>query len=491
MPGLTNGLVIGLSGLRTHQEALNVIGHNITNVNTTGYSRQRANITSANAQAFGNFMFGAGSNLAQISSVRDKYLDLQITAAISRQKGSDMRFSTLEGVSPVFDGGSDASLDTLVQRFFQGFQDLSTRPEDLSVRTDLVSRANAMISGMQTRSKLLLDQRISADGSIDSFVTEVNALTKQIAALNLRVANEPTPGADNDARDQRTVVVNKLAELVGIQTFEDNHGLLQVLVDGAPAPLVAGTKSFDMTTTKDPLNNNFLKVEVQLGSPVDVTGLLRGGHLGAKLDLRDSILPGIQRRLDQLAAGVVGQVNLLHRAGFALNGVTTGTDFFLSGIPNGANGLPTSITAASNYSGMVSAMTVNAAVATDPRLIAAAAVAGAVGNNVQAKAMAALQFTSTTVDTNGDGVADSGPYSTYISSLIGFVGSQTQGYQSNATTEENLLEALQAQRDRVSGVDLDEEAATLLTMQRGYQASARFVSVIDQLTDQLVNQFGK
>ncbi|MCM2250470.1 MAG: hypothetical protein NDI58_07930, partial [Geothrix sp.] len=83
------------------------------------------------------------------------------------------------------------------------------------------------------------------------------------------------------------------------------------------------------------------------------------------------------------------------------------------------------------------------------------------------------------------------PFSSFIGSLVNDVGTKSQAYEVQSATQQNLVAALQAQRDRISGVDLDEEAANLMTLQRGYQASARFISVINQLTDQLVNQFGR
>jgi flagellar hook-associated protein 1 FlgK len=232
-------------------------------------------------------------------------------------------------------------------------------------------------------------------------------------------------------------------------------------------------------------------------SLVDVTGSIKNGQLGGKLDLRDNLLAGYQRQLDQIAAGVAGRVNLLHRTGIAADGVTTGNDFFQSGVANGANGLPPAITAASFYKGMVNALSVNAAVSGNPSLIAAAgplvppAVTAAPGDNANANAIAKLQLATATVDTNGDGVGDSGPYSTSVGSLVSDVGTAVQKWDAQNTTQQNLVTALQAQRDSVSGVSLDEEATSMMTLQRGYQASARFISVINQLTDELVNSFGK
>jgi flagellar hook-associated protein 1 FlgK len=95
-----------------------------------------------------------------------------------------------------------------------------------------------------------------------------------------------------------------------------------------------------------------------------------------------------------------------------------------------------------------------------------------------------------TVDTNGDGVGDSGPYGTVISGLVSTVGSDVQKSKTASDGQDNLLAALKTQRDRVSAVNLDEEATSLITYQRSYQASAHFISVIDQLTAQLLTQFG-
>jgi len=211
---------------------------------------------------------------------------------------------------------------------------------------------------------------------------------------------------------------------------------------------------------------------------------VKDGALGANLDLRDNVLAGYQQKLDQLASGIGGQVNLLHRAGFALNG-TTGLNFFSGLAAVGGTGLPTTVVGAAN------SMRVDATIAADPRLIAAADAAGAVGNNKNAVALANLQLATNTVDTNNDGIGDSGPFGTMISTLTSSIGTTVQGLKSRSTGDENLLVALQNQHDRISGVDLDEEATQMMAFQRGYQASSRFISVINQLTDQLVNQFGR
>jgi len=493
MPGLSYSLNVGLSGLQSAQSALGVVGHNIANVNTPGFSRQRPVLATNPNQLFGGLYYGAGTGVTSVESVRDRFLDLQILQTTSVKSGVDIRYQNLEGISPVFDPTGDANLGALVQKFFQGFQEVAARPEDRALRTNVVGRAQAMINGLKERYNLLVQQRNQADQAVASLVTQVNGLVADITQLNKQIATEVPAGSNNDARDQRKALTDKLAGLIGITAHEASDGTYTIMLDSGVGTLVVGATSFALSVTPDPTNNNYNDVLVSLGgaATLNVTSQIMGGEMGARLDLRDNLLAGFNRQLDQLAAGIQSSVNLLHRTGFALNGATTGLDFFQGGVANGVNGLPPTVTAASFYLGAVNALAVNSAVAADSSLIAAAGVAGTPGDNANARALANLQSSTATVDTNGDGVGDSGPFTTVIGMLVNTIGTETSRLQSSTATQENLLAALLNQRQRISGVDLDEEAASLISYQRAYQASARFLSVIDQLTDQLVNQFGR
>lgn len=496
MPGLNSSLNIALSGLQANQSALSTIGHNIANVNTPNYSRQRVSLSSNGAQPFGNLEYGTGVNLASISGVRDRFLDMQVIQASCRKFGADVRFNGVEGISSMFleIESDESAMGTLTRRFFQSFQELSSRPEDLAVRNNVLGRAKSMVDGIQSRYQLLADQRLQADRAVGSLVQEVNNLTGEIAKLNGRISTELTPGGESDARDQRMTLATKLGNLIGIQVFEDSQGQLQVMVDGGSAVLVNGSNSLSLRTAADTVNlGGMLRVEAisASGAATDITRSIQEGSLGANLDLRDNILPGFQRNLDQFAAGVASQVNQVHRTGYNLQNAATGLDFFLGSAPNGANGLPSTVDPAQNYKGMVYALSINPALVNNNKLIASSDAPNAPGNNKIALALSALQTKGNSVDTNGDGAGDTGPFSNYVASISNQIGTIAQGLESRSNNDENLLVALQSQRDRVSGVDLDEEATQMMTFQRGYQASARFVSVINELTDQLVNQFGR
>ena len=506
MPGLNSSLNIGLSGLQAAQSALSVVGHNIANVDTPNYSRQQVDLTANQPQTFGSVSFGTGVNLANITGVRDKFLEMQITSSSSRQQGANVRYSSLDSLSSVFQDDGTSGLSTLVQNFFQGFQQLSANPEDGAIRTSVVGQAQSLVNGLQNRYQAVEDQRTQADQSIVSIKDQVNSLTSQIADLNQRISGESTPGADSDGRDSRQALVNQLAGLVGIQVYEDSSKRLQITLDSGAATLVSGNTAYAMSVKQGPgpvvttEQTNHVWVDTG-GAGVDVTTQIKDGSLGANLDLRDNVLAGYEAKLDELAAGIAGQTNLLHRTGYALDGTRTGLDFFQGAIANGADGLPlnppSSVSAATNYRGMVGLMAVNAAIVAKPSLIAAAQAnapatipPASAGNNANALALARLDNLTATVDTNGDGVGDSGPYGTVISGLVSTVGSDVQKSKTASDGQDNLLAALKTQRDRVSAVNLDEEATSLITYQRSYQASAHFISVIDQLTAQLLTQFG-
>jgi flagellar hook-associated protein 1 len=493
MPGLNASLYIGLSGLQAQQAALNVVGHNIANVNTTGYTRQRADLTSNQSMIEGKVYFGTGVSLNTVQSIRDRFLDLQIYRETAKESGATERASGIDAVSSTLGDTGSTGIAAQIQAFLQGFQSLASSPENTALRTSVVGKAQSMITSFQSRYQMLDDERNSADQSVGSLVNQVNTLTDQIANLNGQIMGETVSGANNDARDQRKALTDQLSSLVGISVYEGSSGEYQITLDSGAATLVSGNSSYHLQTSPGgaALDNHYRVDAVMGGTTTDVTAAIRDGQMGAKLDLRDNILVGFQQQLDQLAAGVSGQVNTLHWTGYAADGVTNHTYFFQSGVANGADGIPTSISSANHYKGMVNALTVNSAVATNPSLIAAAGVAGSVGNNAIANAIAKLQSAMGTVDTNADGVGDSGPFSNVVGSLISDVGAQSQSYLAQSTTQQNLVTALQNQRDQMSGVDLDEEAANMMNFQRGYQASARFVSVISQLTDQLVNDFGK
>jgi flagellar hook-associated protein 1 FlgK len=142
MPSLNASFFVGLSGLQAQQSALNVIGHNIANVNTPGYTRQRADLTANNSQLEGQVYFGTGVSLTSVQGIRDRFLDLQIYRETSRQSGAGERFSGVDAVSSSLGDTGTTGIGAQIQNFFQGFQELSAKPEDAALRTNVIGKAS-------------------------------------------------------------------------------------------------------------------------------------------------------------------------------------------------------------------------------------------------------------------------------------------------------------------------------------------------------------
>jgi flagellar hook-associated protein 1 FlgK len=504
MGNLTSSLGIGLSGLQAAQEAMSVIGHNIANVNTPDYSQQQAVLSSNPSQNYGNVQFGTGVTVTGVQALRDQFLNLQLTQALSAQSGSETTYNGIQAVASAFQDDGTTGLNTQISAFFSSLSTLAGNPTNASLSENVVGTAQAMLAEFQSASTTISGQIASANQEVGALVPQINTLTSQIAGLNAQISQQVDPADDNDAVDQRQELTDQLAAMVGIQVTTDSNNNYQITLDSGAATLVSGSSSYQMTATPNAALGNNLAVAVTSGSTsIDVTDKINGGQLGAEMSLRDTVLPGYQTQLNQIAGSLVNQVNKVAMAGYgtdANGNSVSGTPLFTgSGIDssnppdanfgqvNTANN--TLVASATNppiYTGIINSLVVNPLVVATPTLIGTAATANTPGDNTNITALANLQTALNTVDTNGDGVGDSGPFSTVVSGLVNDVGTQSQEYNTISTNQQNLASALQTQKTSVSGVDLDQEAANLLQFQQGYQASAQFISTISQLTQQLM-----
>ncbi len=177
----TAGMDIGLTGLQAAQNAINVTGQNITNINTPGYARQRVNLETGYALQINTLQFGLGVNAKQIQAIRDHFLDMQLTQTITRQAGTQTRYEGVENVAALFMENGESGFGIELQRFFQAFEELAARPEDDAVRTNVVTRAQTWITGMKARYSMIEEKRAEANKSVGSISVEVNTLAAQIA----------------------------------------------------------------------------------------------------------------------------------------------------------------------------------------------------------------------------------------------------------------------------------------------------------------------
>ena len=452
-------LSIGADALIAQQRALDVTGNNIANVNTPGYSRQTA-VLSAIQPATGNI--GGGVLATSVQQAIDPFLEARRLSVASDLAGANTQSGILDQVQSLFPV-QGTNIASAMQDFFASANALANSPQDIPTRTDLLSKAGAVATQFnQTSSDIATLQR-QTDGQIQQAAKDANTQLATIAKLNAAISAAQVSGTSpNDLLDQRRVALGTLAGILNIQVVQHDNGMVDVTSSSGQA-LVLGTQASTLATSLDPSNigldgNALSQIGVLTagGSLVKLSGNV-GGSVGSLLNLRDTSLPATSGQLDQLANTFRDAVNTVQTdpAGEDLNGAV-GTPFF-SG--TGAAGLTLALT--------------------DPRTIAAARSSN-LGDNTGALALA--QVANTTFPALGGATLND-----YFGTLQGQVGSAASAADSEATVQQNLSSNLEAQRDSVSGVNLEEEFTNLVQFQRGYQAAADLISVSNQMLDDLLS----
>src|SRR6185436_8709733 len=335
-------LSTGVSGLLAFQRALDTTSHNISNVSTDGYSRQRVEIGTRPAQAYGNGWVGQGASVNTTTRIYDQFVAAQTRASSSNLEHLDIYASNAETLNNMF-GDSANGLSPTLQKFVNAFQSVANSPASVPARQVLLSEANTLQQRLQ-----FFDSRLDQIGNeinsrIKGEVAEVNTLAQGIARLN----NEITAGIartggqpPNDLLDQRDQLLDQLAQKISVNVVPQDGGAVNVFV-GSGQPLVLGANTNQLTTIQDPYDSTQLTVALQTpGSSVDISRNVTGGSLGGLLAFRGEQLDPAKNALGRFAVALSDVVNTQHHEGIDLSGALGG-DFFAVGnaevLDNGLN----------------------------------------------------------------------------------------------------------------------------------------------------------
>ena len=450
MSGLNGSLSIALSALLVSQQQLETSANNVANANTPGFSRKRPDLTPGDPVVLGGLSIGTGVALKQIQSLRDPILELRLSQETQTQGQLDTSLGALQQIQVGF-SGTNSGIGNAISKFFDSLQQLSTDPTNLSLRQAILTAAGNLATTFNTEAHNLQAQRSNLDLNVVDTVGQINTLTVQIAGLNKQVS--ALENVHEDAGifiDQRTEAIRRLSSLVDVSVIQTESGIALTTSNGTP--LVAGERDFPLTTQIGSGG-----IHQVLAGTADVTGLLTSGKLGGLLQVRDTTVPAVLDNLDQLATGLATALNTANRTGFDLNGIA-GTDLFVP--PVGA--------------GSAAALTVSI---TDPALVAASAD-GTPGSNGNLALLSAVHDQAI--------VAGQKPLDFY-SRLVFKIGSDTANAGSDLEASSLIVRQLGDQRASISGVSLDEEAASISRYQAAYQAAARIVTTVNNMLDLAVN----
>lgn len=483
MGTINSALSLISQGLDADQAALNIVANNVANANTTGYTRETANFQENTPVTINGIAYGQGVTQTSPTSVRDRVLDQRLTQQQQLASASGSRLTALNTLQALFTPASGSSSSTAgdigsdLTSFFSSFSSLETSPTNSAYRQQVLSTAGTLAGDISSTAASLNSQRAALDQEAAGVTSQVNSLTSAIAQLNQQIQSVAGDGDGGTLEDQRQQDLSQLSQLIGInQVTTENDGLSLTTPSGQL--LVSGSTSFALTTGLSGGVTHFY-----VGN-TDVTGQLTsgGGTLGGDLTARDQDIPSALSALDQLAYSVSTQVNTLNNAGgdasgysgTAVTGSTTGAmtlDIF-SPPPTYAANLASGGT---DVTGAAAAMSV---VMTDPNLIAAAGAGQGTGDNSNATAMANL---ATQAIVNGQTPTN------YYSNFVSTLGSTVSAVQTENTAQSASVTQLQSQINSLSGVNLNDEASSLTTFERSYQAASQVFTLLNSLMASALN----
>src|SRR5262245_51204627 len=321
-------LATGLSSLRAVQRALDTTAHNIANVSTDGYTRQTVEFATRKPQSYGSNWIGSGVDAVAVKRVYDQFLSTQVRSSSGTLARLEAFASQAERIDDML-GDSSNGLGASLQGFTDAINEVSSTPSSISARQVLIAQGNALVEKLQGYDDRLREMSGQVDAQIVGEASEITVLAKGIAKLNgdIAVAVQQTGQPPNDLLDQRDQLIDQLSSKVGVTVVAEGDANLNVFI-GNGQPLVLGTTSATITTTKDPLDAERMNLALQSASgSVDISRTVSGGALGGLLDWRREMLDPTRNELGRITLAVASQVNAVHREGMDLNG-QLGGDFF-------------------------------------------------------------------------------------------------------------------------------------------------------------------
>jgi len=526
------GLETAKRGMTTQQNALYVTGQNISNANTLGYSRQRINFESTEAYPPASLnrpqmpgQMGTGVQAGSIQRVRDSFLDQQYRGENSKLGYWSSRSDALSKMEDILNEPSDSGLSAAMSQFWQSLQDLSTSPENDGARAVVLQRGEAVAESFNYLNNSITDNQQYIGSEIDVSVTDINSILKQIGDINQQISKiEPNGYLPNDLYDERDRLVDQLSSYMNVKVetrtsggnsspiaegiydikITDSTGNDIYLIRGSNygkigitggtgasgnVPPVDGVSSLSITDAGNATQNiNFVENgQINIGQ-----GKLRGliesyGYKDSNGDTK-GIYPEMLDQLDQLAYTFGTVFNQVHQKGYGKNG-ETGNDFF-------------DLSSLTDYHGAAQAIKMNSGLTKD--MVAASTAVKSdgtaeTGNGTNAINLANVQSydlskgsitlegfsTPTTVMVSGSGTITSN-----YQAIIGKLGVDAQQANRQSTNSQSLTQSVDQSRQSVSSVSLDEEMINMIKFQQAYNASARNITIVDEMLDKIVNGLG-
>lgn len=471
------GIETSKRGILTQQAALTTAGHNVANANTPGFSRQVVKMVasepiealSLNRSTIPGQM-GQGVEFTEVKRIREAFLDKQFANENKSFGEWTVRQDTLEKLEAIINEPSDTGLRQVLDNFWNSWQELSKQPDNLETRAVVKESALAVTDAFNHAAKQLNDLASDLNDNVSVKVTQVNTTLKQIAGLNNEIFRVEGLGNNaNDLRDQRDLLVDELSKVINVSVQEESGGY-RVKMGNQDLVVASVATEFDESTASS-------------AYPSD----LNSGELYGLMLSNQRYVSEYKNQLNSMVSTIVTAVNTAHKEGYTLQDPPTkGGDFF---------------SPIADFSTAAGTMKVSANITDSVENIAASSrtyidangVERVVkGNNEQALKLAGIKNQKYNFD--GSGVTkiilNGGTFDEFLRAVVSEIGVQTQEAQRQVSNQKILVDQVEARRQSVSGVSLDEEMADMIKYQHAYNAAARALTTFDEMLDKVINSMG-
>lgn len=482
MASTFHGLEVGKRALFVQQTALSITGHNIANVNSTGYTRQRAEMQATSplsiSAGINSFQLGTGVEISKLERLREEYLDVQIRSENSKLGYWEASSDSLSKIEEIINEPSDEGLANIMSEFWKGWQELAKDPDSSAARAVVRQRGVAVTESFKYIMDSLNQMQTDLKNVIITKTEEINSIATQIANLNdqigRHVANNFEP---NDLYDKRDVLIDQLSKIVDVKLTNSTNGKVDISVGGGS--LVKGNTANTLKVEFDPTSELVDTDKILLGDQKIslVSGELLGriesyGFVGGGTK---STIPYFKDKINDYAMTVVNAINTAHRNGENLDdinqNVSSDIEFFIGST--------------------IQDLSVNPLIMDSLDLIAAAKkdpVTGkaSTGNGENAKNIANVLLTDYLDFPDMQSTVND-----YYRNIIGLLGINSQEAMRMRDNFQGIVEQVENRRQSISGVSLDEEMTNMIKFQQAYNAAARTVSVMDECLDKVINGMGR
>jgi len=461
-----SGLGTAASALAAARRGMDVVGQNIANQATEGYTRQRVSTSAIAAVAqSGRFSLGAlpghGVSVDGIARLGDALLDARVRDAAGAAGFWSARALAATTAETALAEPTEHGLSARLSQFWSAWQDLGNTPDQGAAAATVLQSASELATRIAGGYRAVATQWADARQSAERTVAQLNTAASQIAQLNTEIRDALGAGRSaNELIDRRDALVQTTARLAGARGTLEADGTMTVRVDGNA--LVAGGDARSLSLAGPVTIEQGGALSVSWSGADGFAVSVEGGELGGLLSVLapaddGGTLARLAESYDNVARALASTVNERHRAGVTSAGQPGGDFFALSASGPAALGLTVAVGSASD--------------------LAVARPGGGPLDSSNADAISQI------------GHSAGGPDAIWADVVAGFAVATAGDIQRATLSDVASTAALGAQRS-VAGVDGDEETISLLTFQTAYQAAARVLTAVDESLDVLINRTG-